>query len=72
MTIKARYSGTCPKCGERWQPDDLIRSDFKVPGRYPIWTHATCPNVPDPDALRPGETVCTDCWLVHPVGACDR
>lgn len=22
--------------------------------------------------LRPGETVCTDCWLVHPDGACDR
>ena len=22
--------------------------------------------------LRPGETVCTGCWLVHPDGACDR
>ena len=24
------------------------------------------------DGLRPGETVCTGCWLVHPDGACDR
>ena len=44
MSIQARYSGVCPECGERWRPGDLIRSDFKVPGRYPIWTHAVCPD----------------------------
>ena len=27
MTLMARYSGTCPDCGGRWQPGDLIRSE---------------------------------------------
>ena len=58
MSIQARWSGTCPECGERWQPGDLIRSDDRDPDGPPIWTHAVCPDVPDPDSLRPGETVC--------------
>ena len=47
----------------------LYRSDFKVPGRYPIWTHAVCPD-PTTDHLigKP----CDTCWLIHPEGACDR
>ena len=74
MTIQARYSGVCPKCGERWQPGDLIRSDYKVPGRYPIWTHAVCPDAAI-DALmaraRTGEVSYSECFLIHPEGACD-
>lgn len=69
MSIRARYSGVCPDCDEKWQPGDLIRSDFKVPGRYPIWTHAVCPD-PTTDHLigKP----CDTCWLIHSEGACDR
>ena len=74
MSIPARYSGLCIECGERWQPGDLIRSDFKVPGRYPIWTHAVCPDAAI-DALmapaRTGEISCPTCFLIHPEGACD-
>lgn len=72
MSIVARYSGYCPECGERWQPGDLIRSDDREPNGLPIWSHAACPTPYDPTAVNPGETVCTDCWLVHPEGACDR
>ena len=75
MSIPARYSGLCSECGERWQPGDLIRSDYKVPGRYPIWTHAVCPDAAI-DALmaraRTGEVSCSECFLIHPEGACDR
>ena len=72
MSTMARYSGTCPECGERWQPGDLIRSDDREPNGLPIWTHAACPIPYDLTAVNPGETVCTDCWLIHPEGACDR
>ena len=72
MSIQARWSGTCPECGERWQPGDLIRSDDREPDGLPIWIHAACPDVPDATTINPGEQVCTDCWLIHPEGACDR
>ena len=78
VTFQARYSGVCAVCDERWQPGDLIRSadpDGKPRGRgvsAPTWVHAHCPNLPDAGALRPGETACPTCWLVHPEGECDR
>ena len=72
MSIKARWSGTCPECGERWQPDDPIRSVVVGHEHVERWVHDRCPNASDPLSLRPGETVCPDCWLVHPEGACDR
>lgn len=67
MTLMARYSGTCPDCGERWQPGDLIRADAHEPGTLPTWQHAVCP-----DPLATEHPVCTTCWLTHPEGACDR
>ena len=67
MTLMARWSGTCPECGGRWQPGDFIRADEDQ-----AWKHAVCPdNLGDFD-LKPTETVCQACWLVHPEGACDR
>ena len=73
MTIQARYSGVCPECGERWQPGDLIRSDDHDTDCLPIWTHAACPDMPDPTTINPGEQVCPDCWLIHPLTAdCDE
>ena len=74
VTIQARYSGTCPECGGRWQPGDLIRSERTAPGNLniAIWQHAVCPDSEDPTALRKGESVCTECWLVHPKGACGQ
>lgn len=72
MTLMARYSGTCPECGGRWQPGDLIRAEEPPLGSLPEWAHAVCPPDSDDLSLRPGEQVCTTCWLVHPQGACDR
>ena len=72
MSITARWSGYCSECGERWQRDDPIRPVVVGCEHMERWVHDACPDAPDPDALRPGETVCTDCWLVHPKGACDR
>ena len=75
MTIQARYSGVCRKCGERWQPGDLIRSDQLNDVGMPLWTHAVCPDA-TVDALmaqaRTGEVSCPACFLIHPEGACDR
>lgn len=67
MSIMARYSGECPECGERWQPGDFIRV---VPDdqRPSIWRHAVCPDASKPE-IHP---TCTDCWLAHPEGECDR
>lgn len=74
MTIPARYSGTCPDCGGRWQPGDLIRSHVDTPGQSGYWqsgywAHASCP---DDDPLAVDNPVCPVCWLTHPAGACDR
>ena len=75
MTIQARYSGVCVKCGERWQPGDLIRADKYHDHGKALWTHAVCPD-PIIDALmapaRTGEISCPTCFLIHPEGACDR
>lgn len=69
MTLMARWSGTCPECGGRWQPGDLIRAEAYALGDLPVWQHATCP---DTDDLTPTNPVCQTCWLTHPEGACDR
>lgn len=63
MTIPARYSGTCPTCGGRWQPGDPIRGHVDAPGQSGYWAHDSCPD---------DDPVCTVCWLTHPAGACDR
>ena len=69
MTLPARYSGTCPECGGRWQPGDLIRAEAYDPGCLPEWRHAACP---DDDPLTATHPICQTCWLTHPEGACDR
>lgn len=73
MTLMARYSGTCEKCGEKWRPGDLIHgADCDLPyeqRRNPtVWVHHTCP---DPLAAAE-QPACPDCFLVHPEGKCDR
>lgn len=73
MALMARYSGVCPDCGGRWQPGDLIRAEATKLGEMPTWTHAVCPDdLTDALMLRANESVCQTCWLVHPLGACDR
>lgn len=64
--IAARYAGTCPQCREQWQPGDRIEASEPVPGSTgdrPRWQHALCPDPVDELALRPGERVCTTCFL---------
>ena len=69
MSIRARYSGVCPDCDEKWQPGDLIRSRPVGAEHRETWYHAHCPD-PTTDHLigKP----CDTCWLIHPEGACDR
>ena len=43
MTMPARYSGTCPNCGERWQPGELIRSTVVGYEHHEVWQHTVCP-----------------------------
>ena len=71
MTLMARFSGTCPECGERWQPGDLIRADNDEPGTPTTWRHAVCPD-DALDVLAAAHPICPTCWLDHPEGACDR
>ena len=66
MIITAKYAGTCPDCGGRWQEGDRIRVAEGA------WRHETCPDDPGEFDLKRGESVCTACWLIHPAGACDR
>lgn len=71
MSIQARHPGTCPECGGRFQPGDLICSaDADLPyeqrRRPTIWRHVSCPDDPADPSLKPGEQVCQACWLVHP------
>lgn len=68
MTLMARYSGTCPACGVRWQPGELIRArDEPNDDGSTEWEHAVCP---DPLLIEHG--ICPDCFLAHPEGKCDR
>ena len=62
MTTTARFAGTCPECEQGWQPGEQIRI-----GADQVWQHAVCPDDTDDLSLRPGESVCTTCWLT----ACD-
>ena len=59
MSIQARFSGTCPECGERWQPGDLIRAEDTPPGELPVWRHAACPE----SVEKLEGDVCTRCFL---------
>lgn len=66
--IEAAFQGVCGQCGERYPIGTKIARDPQVG-----WMHAPyCP----PDVLarpaQPGEVVCSDCFLIHPAGACDR
>lgn len=73
-TTTSRYSGVCPECGGRWQPGDqiMLADQEAAPEKGGIhWRHAVCPDdAPWPDGPYP--MACGICWLVHPVGACDR
>ena len=72
MALMAHYSGTCPECGERWQPGDFIRSPESPPPGMPAqWQHASCP-VGAASDFEHHAPVCEKCWLSHPEGACDR
>ena len=67
--IEARYPGTCPECGGRWQPGDLIRAEEMRLDSGVYWVHAACPDIPsDYEHHQP---VCDRCWLSH-AGECDR
>ena len=49
MSIRARYSGTCPECGESWQPgDEICGRDSDLPyekrEQPTVWRHRFCPD----------------------------
>lgn len=63
--IRSQYKGICDACGERWSEGELIRAQGSFGSRS--WVHETCP---DPLELKASESVCTKCFLVHPLGTC--
>jgi hypothetical protein len=79
--MKAKYSGQCPRCGgviKVWI-DDISPSSSG-------WAHTSCtgsasmeddqdyqPGIrADRSKKRPNEIHCPDCFMLHPVGACDK
>lgn len=60
MAFRAMYPGTCPGCGNHFAAGDFIESRYDLIGHY----HPTCPD--SPAMLRPGDVVCTTCFLVKP------
>lgn len=66
MTFEAKYDGTCTDCGGHISIGTPIESDPRGKG----YKHETCPDDPAV-SLRPNETVCEECFLVHPAGVCD-
>lgn len=61
----ARYSGWCANCDERYLEGTPIRRNADG------WVHDNC-RVFEPSTVRSGEVACPDCFLIHPVGKCDR
>ena len=65
MSFPARYTTPCDDCDVLIQPEDHIA--FNDSGEV---VHALCPR--PAGVVRPGEVSCTTCFLIHPIGACDR
>lgn len=62
MALTARFPGTpCTEC------DELIAVGEQIVGSDPGWRHVACP-----DPLTVEHAPCPVCFLVHPVGRCDR
>ena len=38
----------------------------------PVYVHEVCPELVDLRNAQAGEVACLDCFLIHPIGACDR
>lgn len=70
--FEALFAGRCANCGEWYAPGTTIVPTPMQTGRWQTYSHAECPEVPDPlPGVKPGETACPDCFLIHPVGKCD-
>ena len=72
-SFPASFPGLCGLCGEGYPEGTLIcrAATPELPPRaVSHWVHEVCPD-PTP-AVRKGEVVCRDCFLIHPEGACDR
>lgn len=61
MSLTARFPGECEECDEPIRPGELVE------GADPGWRHVVCP-----DPLQVEQPACPVCFLVHPVGKCDR
>ena len=59
--MKARYVGVCQDC------DGVIRINDEVRREKYGWVHVECDS---PHKVK--EVACLVCFLIHPVGACDR
>jgi len=61
MSFEAKYHSTCAESGDAILPGQIVES---VGNGY---RHVVCP---DDEALsvRPGETPCTDCFMLHRPG----
>lgn len=67
MSFIAKYRGTCADdCGEPIRPGDEVA--YRGEGEDRELMHTRCPI----SAVGLEEALpCGECWLIHPVGACD-
>lgn len=74
MAFIAKFHGTCSSCCEAIRPGELINKDD---GEVATYSHEECPD-PFPEetddelAVPEGHILCSNCWLFHPPGRCDR
>ena len=69
MSFIAKFSGTCSDCAEEIKVGDFIERDDSPVTTY---HHVECPDpfpeepdLDDPLSVKPGETLCPSCFLVH-------
>lgn len=58
----AAFHSVCEECEGEINVGDMIEE------RSGAWVHAECPE-PEGFAVRPGETICPDCFMIH-AGEC--
>lgn len=61
MAFQAKYQGRCDDCREPIERGEWIEQ--KPSGAY---VHEVCPEAPDVLDLRPGEVVCSSCFMIKP------
>ncbi|MFF2388921.1 hypothetical protein [Agromyces sp. NPDC058104] len=70
MSFPARFPGRCAECGGKIHEGEQIQSppEGQVTG---VYRHVVCPEPIDPARPAAHEEQCSECFMIHPKGACD-